>query len=64
MRVIKHGDLFEIGQVTCKRCNCEMAYTRQDITVIKNVEMSDLKIINGVIRNIITCPECHATIEV
>lgn len=63
MRVIKHGDLFEIGQITCKRCNCEMAYTRQDIEQIKYIDY-DCFDPETVIKNIITCPECHATIEV
>ena len=61
MRVIKHGDLFEIGQVTCKRCNCEMAYTRKDI---EQVEEAVHYTHEEITKKIITCPECHATIEV
>ena len=63
MRVIKHGDLFEIGQITCKRCNCEMAYTRQDIQErdYMNYSEPDRETFT---KKIITCPECHTTIEV
>ena len=63
MRIIKHGDLFEIGQITCKRCNCELAYTRQDIEQIKYIDYDHFDP-EAVMKNIITCPECHATIEV
>ena len=63
MRVIKHGDLFEIGQITCKRCNCEIAYTRQDIEQIKETNCENYTR-GGDIKNIVMCPECHATIGV
>ena len=63
MRVIKHGDLFEIGQITCKRCNCEMAYTRQDIQEIDYMNYSEPDR-ETFTKKIITCPECHTTIEV
>ena len=63
MRVIKHGDLFEIGQITCKRCNCEMAYTRQDIEQIEYMDYNDYNR-EASVKKTITCPECHATIEV
>lgn len=63
MRVIKHGDLYEIGQITCKRCNCEMAYTRQDIQEIEYTDYSEPDR-ETFTKKIITCPECHATIEV
>ena len=61
MRVIKHGDQFEIGQVTCKRCHCELAYTKKDIEQVKAAIPYTHEEIT---KNIITCPECHATIEV
>ena len=63
MRVIKHGDLFEIGQITCKKCHCELAYTRQDIQEIEHVDYSDPDR-ETFTKKTITCPECHATIEV
>ena len=63
MRVIKHGDLFEIGQITCKRCNCEMAYTRQDIQEIDYMDYSEPDR-ETFTKKIIMCPECHTTIEV
>lgn len=61
MRVIKHGDLFEIGQITCKRCNCELAYTKKDIEEIEGTTPYTRE---EIVKRIITCPECHATIEV
>ena len=63
MRVIKHGDLFEIGQITCKKCHCELAYTRQDIQEIEYMDYSEPDHETS-IKKIIMCPECHATIEV
>lgn len=63
MRVIKHGDSFEIGQITCKKCHCEFAYNRKDIRqeTYTDYESYDHEEIT---KNIIMCPECHATIEV
>jgi hypothetical protein len=31
MRIIKHGELYEIGEKTCPHCKCVFAYNKKDI---------------------------------
>lgn len=33
MRVIEHGDKYELGVITCDVCHCKFAYTKADIKV-------------------------------
>ena len=34
MRVIKHGNKYELGVVICNNCNCNFAITSKDIKKI------------------------------
>lgn len=54
MRIIKHGNKYEIGQITCDRCECTFAYTG-----------ADLKDDNIMIKQtVVICPECRKRLEV
>ena len=51
MRIIKHGDKFEIGEATCPTCHCVFAYTREDICSTYNRD-------EGYDEYYVNCPEC------
>ena len=33
MRIIEHGDKFELGEITCCNCHCKFAYNKSDIKI-------------------------------
>ena len=51
MRIIKHGDKFEIGETTCPTCHCVFAYAREDIGSMYNRD-EDYN------EYFVSCPEC------
>lgn len=64
MRIIEHGDQYEIGEKTCVKCGCKFAYTKKDITVERISEYDegtygrdfyDAKVVH--------CPECKYLIQ-
>ena len=55
MRVIKHGNLYELGTKTCPYCNCEFAFTLTDIEKYFDIDEKES-------RRIIICPECQRNI--
>ena len=58
MRVIKHGNKYEIGKITCKNCECEFAYTAEDIKVETWTDY-DSYYHDQYDRTIVNCPECN-----
>ena len=38
MRIIKHGDKFELGEKTCPTCHCVFTYAREDVGSAYNRE--------------------------
>ena len=52
MRVIKHGDQYELGEKTCANCKCVFVYNGKDVkeTYDKDDECD---------RKYVVCPECH-----
>lgn len=57
MRVIKHGDKFEIGEKTCPTCHCCFAYTREDVGALYNRE-------EGYDEYYVSCPECTRSVDI
>jgi hypothetical protein len=58
MRVITHGNQYEIGEVTCKNCECKFAYNSKDIKVEvwKDYDSYDR---DEYEKQVLFCPECH-----
>jgi len=57
MRIIKHGNRYEIGSKVCSKCKCEFAYTKADIK--EEYDKDDECYID-----ILYCPECKERIIV
>lgn len=55
MRIIKHGDKFELGEKICPTCHCVFAYTREDVGSAYNRE-------EGYDEYFVSCPECTRSI--
>ena len=56
MRIIKHGELYEIGEKTCPHCKCVFAYNKKDIQTIHRD--------NEYCADIVVCPECKQYIPI
>ncbi len=57
MRIIKHGELYEIGEKTCPHCKCIFAYNKKDTqTIYDRDDECDV--------DIVLCPECKQSIPV
>lgn len=55
MRIIKHGELYEIGEKTCPHYKCVFAYNKKDIqTIYDKEDECDV--------DIVLCPECKQSI--
>lgn len=63
MRVIKHGNKYELGVVICNNCNCKFAITSKDITKIQYTDYSSYDHDEYDI-NVTFCPECNEEIKV
>ena len=63
MRVIKHGNKYELGAVICDRCGCKFAITSSDIKTEQYTDYSsyDRDEYNVTVTH---CPECNNIIEV
>ncbi len=57
MRIIKHGDQYELGTKVCTNCHCEFAYNKKDIKEEYN-RQDECDI------NIVLCPECKHSIPI
>lgn len=57
MRIIKHGDLYELGTTVCPNCHCEFAYNKKDIK--EEYDRQDECDIS-----IVFCPECKHSIPI
>ena len=55
MRIIKRGELYEIGEKTCPNCKCVFAYNKKDTQTIYDRD-------DGCDIDIILCPECKQSI--
>ena len=65
MRIIKHGDQYEIGQAICDTCKCEFAYTSKDIFTERVCEYDDGTYGRDYInQDFVRCPECHKNIAI
>lgn len=61
MRIIEHGDKFELGEVTCCNCHCKFAYNKSDIE-IQHIKEWDTYDRDEYDINIVVCPECKITL--
>ena len=57
MRIIAHGDQYEIGEKECPFCHCKFAYNKKDTKEIYDRE-DECDI------TIVFCPECKESIHV
>ena len=55
MRIIKHGDKYELGEKTCPTCHCVFVYNREDVETLYNRE-------EGYDEYFINCPECTQSV--
>ena len=53
MRIIEHGDKFELGEMTCYNCHCKFAYNKSDVKIIYDRDEYGI--------NVVSCPECKIT---
>lgn len=58
MRVIKHGDTYEIGIITCPSCGCVFAYTNSDVKTENWTDYSSYDR-DEYSQEVVRCPECH-----
>ena len=58
MRIISHGDKYEIGQLTCNKCGCVFAYTKSDIKIETWTDY-DSYYRDEYEEKVIRCPECN-----
>ena len=57
MKIIKHGELFELGEIKCSHCKCEFTYNKRDIKIIYDKQDEcDIEIVY--------CPECNYEIPI
>lgn len=61
MRIIEHGNNYELGQIVCENCKCKFAYNKNDIKIEHYVEY-DTYDRDEYDRNTVKCPECHKII--
>ena len=61
MRIIEHGDKYELGTITCDVCHCKFAYTKADIKVQRVKEYGTYDRDEYDI-NTVSCPECKITL--
>jgi hypothetical protein len=65
MRIIKHGDKYELGEITCDRCGCTFAYTASDIRHEVVADFSDPNFDKDWIeQTVINCPECKKRLKI
>ena len=53
MRIINHGNRYELGQIICPECECEFVYNKDDL---HTEEMKDEE---SYISSVVFCPECN-----
>lgn len=58
MRIIKHGDKYELGEITCKKCGCVFAYTKSDISLESWIDY-DSYYHDEYEEEVVRCPECN-----
>ena len=63
MRVIKHGNMYELGSVTCNKCNCIFAITLKDVKLEHYTDYGSYDR-DEYDTHITNCPECNNKIEV
>ena len=61
MRIIKHGNQYELGEVTCPNCECQFVYNKDDIEEIENIIFASEENEEDIHENLINvyCPECN-----
>lgn len=57
MKIIKHGNLYELGKKTCSKCGCEFTFNRKDVGDYFNRD-------EGYDEHFVSCPECSLSISV
>lgn len=57
MRIIKHGDLYELGIKTCPTCGCQFSFCKRDVGTSYNRD-------EGYDEYFVSCPECTLSIYV
>lgn len=61
MRIIEHGNTYELGEIVCEVCHCKFAYNKNDIK-IQHIKEWDTYDRDEYDMNIIQCPECKNTL--
>ena len=60
MRIIEHGDQWEIAEISCNECKCRFAYNARDTKIeTERDEDGDYEQVKVVI-----CPECRERIHI
>ena len=62
MRIIKHGDLYELGQQECSKYHCVFGFNKKDITSYRYIDYESYDR-DEYDKNILYCPECNYTID-
>lgn len=57
MRVIKHGNLYELGIETCPNCGCQFAFSKKDVGTSYNRD-------EGYDEYYVSCPECTLSVSI
>ena len=64
MRIIKHGNTYEIGTKTCDKCGCTFAYTIADTRTELVTKFDTTYGQDSISQTVVNCPECHSMLEV
>ena len=65
MRVIEHGDQYELGEKVCKQCGCKFAYNKKDIKVERISDYDEGTYGHDYYNaNVVFCPECKHMIMI
>lgn len=59
MRIKKHGNTYELGELTCPKCECVFTYNAKDITVEEWTDYNSYYH-DTYDEKVVHCPECHA----
>lgn len=59
MRVLAHGNQYELGKILCPKCKCMFAYNGEDIKIEELIDYTSYYR-DKYDKKIIYCPECRA----
>ena len=59
MRVLVHGNQYELGKILCPKCKCMFAYNGEDIKIEELIDYTSYYR-DKYDKKVIHCPECRA----